>query len=87
MARLSRVSTPSSARAHTQKYAVFPRFARTKPDALPREIHTKHFHHGLLVHHSDRGSPYGSDDYIKRLDAVGSIRSMSRKCVFRPRPR
>ncbi len=32
-----------------------------------------------LIHHSDRGSPYGSDDYIKRLDAVGMIRSMSRK--------
>ena len=32
-----------------------------------------------LVHHSDRGSPYGSDDYIARLDAVGIIRSMSRK--------
>lgn len=31
-----------------------------------------------LIHHSDRGSPYGSDDYISRLDAVGIIRSMSR---------
>ncbi len=32
-----------------------------------------------LIHHSDRGSPYGSDEYIKRLDAVGIVRSMSRK--------
>jgi putative transposase len=32
-----------------------------------------------LVHHSDRGSPYGSDDYIKRLDAFGIVASMSRK--------
>lgn len=32
-----------------------------------------------LIHHSDRGSPYGSDDYIARLDAVGILRSMSRK--------
>ena len=32
-----------------------------------------------LIHHSDRGSPYGSDDYIERLDAVGIVRSMSRK--------
>jgi len=32
-----------------------------------------------LIHHSDRGSPYGSEEYIKRLDAVGIVRSMSRK--------
>ncbi len=32
-----------------------------------------------LIHHSDRGSPYGSDDYIASLDANGIIRSMSRK--------
>jgi len=32
-----------------------------------------------LVHHSDRGSPYGSDDYIEVLDAHGMVRSMSRK--------
>lgn len=32
-----------------------------------------------LIHHSDRGSPYGSDDYIARLDALGIVRSMSRK--------
>jgi putative transposase len=32
-----------------------------------------------LTHHSDRGSPYGSDDYIKALDDLGAVRSMSRK--------
>lgn len=32
-----------------------------------------------LIHHSDRGSPYGSDDYIARLDGAGIVRSMSRK--------
>jgi len=32
-----------------------------------------------LIHHSDRGSPYGSDEYIARLDAAGILRSMSRK--------
>jgi len=32
-----------------------------------------------LVHHSDRGTPYGSDDYIAALDAHGIVRSMSRK--------
>lgn len=32
-----------------------------------------------LVHHSDRGSPYASDDYIEALDALGAVRSMSRK--------
>ena len=32
-----------------------------------------------LIHHSDRGSPYGSDDYIEALDAAGCRRSMSKK--------
>ena len=32
-----------------------------------------------LTHHSDRGSPYGSDEYVARLDAAGILRSMSRK--------
>ena len=32
-----------------------------------------------LIHHSDRGSPYGSDEYIARLDAADILRSMSRK--------
>lgn len=32
-----------------------------------------------LVHHSDRGSPYASDDYIVELDRHRMQRSMSRK--------
>jgi len=32
-----------------------------------------------LIHHSDRGSPYGSDGYVARLDVAGIVRSMSRK--------
>ena len=32
-----------------------------------------------MIHHSDRGSPYGSDDYIAALDEHGMVRSMSRK--------
>ena len=33
---------------------------------------------GGLVHHSDRGSPYASDDYRRALDAHGIVASMSR---------
>lgn len=32
-----------------------------------------------LIHHSDRGSPYGSDEYIRRLDSIRAVRSMSRR--------
>jgi transposase InsO family protein len=32
-----------------------------------------------LLHHSDRGSPYGSDDYVAALKRHGIKRSMSRK--------
>lgn len=32
-----------------------------------------------LMHHSDRGSPYGSDGYLAILDAHGLVPSMSRK--------
>jgi putative transposase len=32
-----------------------------------------------LVHHSDRGSPYASDDYRAALRAAGLVASMSRK--------
>ncbi len=32
-----------------------------------------------LTHHSDRGSPYGSDDYVAELERHGFLRSMSRK--------
>lgn len=32
-----------------------------------------------FIHHSDRGSTYGADAYIKVLDEVDALRSMSRK--------
>jgi transposase InsO family protein len=32
-----------------------------------------------LVHHSDRGSPYASDDYRAALTSLGMVASMSRK--------
>lgn len=32
-----------------------------------------------VLHHSDRGSPYGSKGYIADLDQYGFVRSMSRK--------
>jgi len=32
-----------------------------------------------LVHHTDRGSPYASDDYRDELDRFGIVASMSRK--------
>ncbi len=32
-----------------------------------------------LIHHSDRGSPYASDDYIEEVERWGIVRSMSRK--------
>lgn len=31
-----------------------------------------------LVHHSDRGSPYGSKEYVRALESAGVLRSMSR---------
>jgi len=34
---------------------------------------------GGLVHHSDRGSPYASDDYRDAITEFGMIASMSRK--------
>jgi transposase InsO family protein len=46
--------------------------------ALQRAVASRNPSPGL-VHHSDRGSPYGSDDYIAALDAIGANRSMSRK--------
>jgi putative transposase len=45
--------------------------------ALDRAISSRRPSRGLL-HHSDRGSPYGSRDYIKALEAIGAVRSMSR---------
>lgn len=32
-----------------------------------------------LIHHSDRGSPYASDDYIAEVEKWGIVRSMSKK--------
>jgi putative transposase len=32
-----------------------------------------------LVHHSDRGSPYASEDYRRALERAGAVASMSRK--------
>lgn len=46
--------------------------------ALNRAVTSRQPGPGLL-HHSDRGSPYGSDDYINALDDIGAVRSMSRK--------
>jgi transposase InsO family protein len=31
-----------------------------------------------LVHHSDRGTQYASNDYVKRLEGIGAVLSMSR---------
>jgi len=45
--------------------------------ALERALSARRPGPGLL-HHSDRGSPYGADDYIAVLDAHGIERSMSR---------
>lgn len=46
--------------------------------ALSRAIAQRRPPRGL-IHHSDRGSPYGSTNYRKTLDAHGIIPSMSRK--------
>jgi transposase InsO family protein len=32
-----------------------------------------------LIHHSDRGSPYASDEYRDALSRIGAVRSMSRR--------
>ena len=47
-------------------------------DALRKAIRARRPPPGLL-HHSDRGSPYASDDYRAELRARGVRRSMSRK--------
>ena len=47
-------------------------------DAL-RDALTKRRPRVGLVHHSDRGSPYASDDYRAELDRFGIVASMSRK--------
>ena len=47
--------------------------------ALERAIHCRAFVPPGLVHHTDRGSPYASDDYRAALTAHDMITSMSRK--------
>ena len=45
--------------------------------ALEKAIHSRQPPPGL-VHHSDRGTQYASNDYIKRLESIGAVISMSR---------
>ena len=47
-------------------------------DALRQAVNDRRPPPGLL-HHSDRGSPYGSTEYVAELDRLGFVRSMSRK--------
>jgi putative transposase len=47
--------------------------------ALTRAVRGRHFVPAGLVHHTDRGSPYASDDYRRALALHGMIASMSRK--------
>jgi putative transposase len=44
--------------------------------ALERAIALRHPRPGL-VHHSDRGSQYCSNEYVKRLESIGAVLSMS----------
>ena len=46
--------------------------------ALRRAVRLRGVHRGL-IHHTDRGSPYASDDYRRELIASGMLASMSRK--------
>lgn len=45
--------------------------------ALEKAIHSRQPQPGL-VHHSDRGTQYASNDYVKRLESIGAVISMSR---------
>lgn len=45
--------------------------------ALDKAIQSRQPSPGM-VHHSDRGSPYASNDYVKRLESIGAVLSMSR---------
>jgi putative transposase len=45
--------------------------------ALEKAIHSRQPQPGL-VYHSDRGTQYASNDYIKRLESIGAVISMSR---------
>ncbi len=47
-------------------------------EALRRAVRDRRPQRGL-IHHSDRGSPYASDDYLAALRAYGMVPSMSRK--------
>jgi transposase InsO family protein len=44
--------------------------------ALERAIRSRNPHAGL-VHHSDRGSQYASNEYVKRLESIAAVISMS----------
>ncbi len=46
--------------------------------ALRRAVRLRGVHPGL-IHHTDRGSPYASDDYRRELATNGMLASMSRK--------
>ena len=45
--------------------------------ALEQAIERRH-PQPKLVHHSDRGTQYASGDYVKRLESIGAVPSMSR---------
>jgi len=45
--------------------------------ALENAIRTRQPSPGL-IHHSDRGTQYASNDYVKRLENIGAVLSMSR---------
>ncbi len=47
-------------------------------DALAKARQSRRPGRGIIVH-SDRGSPYASDDYRDALEAMGALQSMSRK--------
>jgi putative transposase len=47
--------------------------------ALNRAVRGRHFVPAGLLQHTDRGSPYASDDYRRALDSHAMIASMSRK--------
>ena len=46
--------------------------------ALNRAVRGRHFVPAGLVHHTDRGSPYASEDYRRALGSYAMIASMSR---------
>ena len=46
--------------------------------ALDRAVRSRHFVPAGLVHHTDRGSPYASEDYRRALASHAMVASMSR---------